>query len=1660
MKKIIFYLICFCPILFFGQTSTGVNISTEGTTWQVILVKEASLTLSGTGQLSVSGCPQSPDPRPNCRIDVTHYKPAMLDRYEAFQSANPTSYTFLYFLNVYLTSAERASYFDYKTSTNLSYPDLVKSNIPLNYNITQGIVLFEVVKACTFGGNSTTSASYASLNLTCQNRYYYDGDEDGFGNPNLVTSAFFCVKPVRFYVTNFDDCDDSTASIGKKKTWYIDHDGDGYGSGSYYSAILPPGVLRTIESCLKPSANLGYSYADNYLDYDDENASNIPSNVIIYYPDNDGDGYGFVQGPSVPGYVAPAGYVANNLDCNDSDSGVVAILWGIDVNSDGVINDLDGSIKSQCTSPGSTYSLVNDPNNNWTHGVSYDLKGNITGIARTYFDDLGKPNVSLSKNMVQNRVWGTETSYDNFGRNDKTSFVAPAAVNSFEKSNFLTAAGTVSPYPLTITQTTPITTSIDLQAINTLTASSVINTGLTVNFKANEITLSPGFTATSGTSFTAVPVPVPNMTTSATVTNYYSDSNTIETFQATATHPYVQVNYDTLNPGNTINVVGGNKIDNLWKTGYAFTTPAAQEMYYVYGYNYYDGAIANGKEEVITKFYKSVGVDANGVENVAFSDGEGKTLASARSGGATSYPVYSLIGTQGFIDVHIPSGAPAGTLLGSATYYKVYDLKTGLQISPTPATLPSGNAYRIEAIVIPTVDPKVYIAQTPTGGAITTDAGAKGLSYSVNYYDFSVNVYNKTGQLIKSVQPNGYELNAVIKDVPLHMQPTATAFISTYTYNDQGQLKQATSPDEGTSKFLYRQDGQIRYSQSAKQADKKVSYTDYDTYGRPVESGVITSVAGIWAFASVNPDAALIAGTRSEQTFTIYDDVDNNTTTVALPTTPTNLTLAGVLTTAGIPTTNYVQNNLSGNVAVTFTKTGATINAITWYSYDIYGRSEWMVQYNEGLGAKTIHYEYDYKGNVKKVLFQKNKSAELFVHQYTYDANSVLTKVETSTDNTSFITHADYTYYATGELKRVNIAQGAQGIDYVYTLGGQLKSINHPSLEQSKDPGGDANDVFGVTLDYYSGDYLRTGRNIASSPTIAGANQDFNGNIKAARWGNKGIPGDYTNGTASQKAYNYNYNRNNWLTEATFGTTDNTGVITGVNKYKEGALSYDANGNIKTLQRTNDTGATTDNLTYNYTGRNQLNSVADAVTTPTGPTDIEGQGANNYTYNAIGQMTSNVQENLFYFYNTQGLVTEVRKGANPVVKFYYNERGQRVKKESFNTASPYALTSTDYYSLDISGNTMAIYNQPSSGAIAQKELPLYGSSRLGVYNRTSVAANDYMMYQVTDHLGNVRAVIKKMVNNPVVGIIASYADYYPFGEQLPGRNSMADYRYAFQGQELDKETGMEAFQLRLWDGRIGRWLSPDPYGQYASPYLGMGNNPIGMVDPDGGFAEGPGKGLWGWFKGLFSSDTVDGGTLDEVKVSGTFKPRERSFYANIHDLFLPPSDMPFPEPMRQGVQNDPNHVTLIDIYKSGLGITTLQNFRDGIREKDLGKIQIGYTSIFLGATGFLNNSVERATVTSFESLAANPTKIWGKSADEVAVILGEGWERASLNSGDGWKFMQTKGDGFISFTTGNSHHPNSTYYKINGGIIGKNKVVGSGYVPTSNDKSKIHYIRY
>ena len=114
-------------------------------------------------------------------------------------------------------------------------------------------------------------------------------------------------------------------------------------------------------------------------------------------------------------------------------------------------------------------------------------------------------------------------------------------------------------------------------------------------------------------------------------------------------------------------------------------------------------------------------------------------------------------------------------------------------------------------------------------------------------------------------------------------------------------------------------------------------------------------------------------------------------------------------------------------------------------------------------------------------------------------------------------------------------------------------------------------------------------------------------------------------------------------------------------------------------------------------------------------------------------------------------------------------------------------------------------------------------------------------YELTDHLGNVRAQIER---EKVGGFAQTtmVSDYYPYGMKMPGRQMIDEtpYRYSYQGQfaEKDEETNLHSFELRQWDARIARWNSTDPYGQHFSPYMGMGNNPISSVDPDGGFAGG------------------------------------------------------------------------------------------------------------------------------------------------------------------------------------------------------------------------------
>jgi RHS repeat-associated protein len=104
-----------------------------------------------------------------------------------------------------------------------------------------------------------------------------------------------------------------------------------------------------------------------------------------------------------------------------------------------------------------------------------------------------------------------------------------------------------------------------------------------------------------------------------------------------------------------------------------------------------------------------------------------------------------------------------------------------------------------------------------------------------------------------------------------------------------------------------------------------------------------------------------------------------------------------------------------------------------------------------------------------------------------------------------------------------------------------------------------------------------------------------------------------------------------------------------------------------------------------------------------------------------------------------------------------------------------------------------------------------------------------------DYLGNIREVYKKGVNGEVE--IVEEHHYYPFGMQISGLNIISSLKnpYLYQGKEFFDEfdLNLHYFGARMFDSQLGRWHSNDPLIIFASPYNGMGNNPVSLVDPTG-----------------------------------------------------------------------------------------------------------------------------------------------------------------------------------------------------------------------------------
>ncbi len=196
-----------------------------------------------------------------------------------------------------------------------------------------------------------------------QYTWYRDIDGDGYGGDGPTVTS--CQQPDG-YVMVGGDCDDRSADIypGAPEscdgadndcngvvddgldqfTWYKDADGDGYGTdrNPVEYCAQPVGYVAWNGDCndLDADVNPGALEVCDELDNDCDGEIDEGFDVLTWYKDGDGDGYGtgFTTIESCadqPGYSLEAG------DCDDRDPRAYP---GAEEVCDGVDNDCDGSV--------------------------------------------------------------------------------------------------------------------------------------------------------------------------------------------------------------------------------------------------------------------------------------------------------------------------------------------------------------------------------------------------------------------------------------------------------------------------------------------------------------------------------------------------------------------------------------------------------------------------------------------------------------------------------------------------------------------------------------------------------------------------------------------------------------------------------------------------------------------------------------------------------------------------------------------------------------------------------------------------------------------------------------------------------------------------------------------------------------------------------------------------------------------------------------------------------------------------------------------------------------------------------------------------------------------------------------------------------------------
>ncbi|WP_245536711.1 polymorphic toxin type 33 domain-containing protein [Solitalea canadensis] len=647
-------------------------------------------------------------------------------------------------------------------------------------------------------------------------------------------------------------------------------------------------------------------------------------------------------------------------------------------------------------------------------------------------------------------------------------------------------------------------------------------------------------------------------------------------------------------------------------------------------------------------------------------------------------------------------------------------------------------------------------------------------------------VYDDFGNLRYVIPP------AVTATTITENDATFNELVYAYHYDGRQRVVEKKIPAKGWEFIVYNKLDRVVLVQDAVQRGKNQwSFSKYDAIGRVILTGLVNNSSHTRATLQPAVDG---------QTVNLWEDRDGSSlgyTERAYPLTSdsrVDILIVNYYDNYSFPGNPFGaptgEQSLMTRTLLTGTKVkvldGGTTYLWTVNFYDKEGRVIQSKSTNYLSGQDVVDNTYDFPGQLKiskRTHIVSGKAPLEITTRYEYDhmGRRINTYELIGSDPTKEVLLASYKYNELGQqIKKQlhsenNGSSYLQTVDYAYNIRGWLTKINDANLT-------DITDQFGLELKYNGN----------------GAASQYNGNISEMTWKNRN-----PNAT-TQKAYQFGYDKLNRLLLATSTIGSNFNEV----------LTYDVMGNIKTLKRNGGSTSLIDDLTYTYKNgnlSNRLESVDDQSANSFG----QRKGLTSYDYsdpngNLIASSnTTDQTRNLSITYNYLNLPKQIKVN-NQAIDYTYDAIGRKLRKVSGGVTIDYV------------------------GGIHYKAGALEFIQTEEGIARNLTSSYQYQ-YNLTDHLGNVRATIIK--GSQGVETIQE-SSYYVFGMSQSEWVSGAKNKYLYNGKEQQDDFDLNQYDYgaRFYDPVLGRWHIIDPLAELMrrySPYNYGFDSPVRFLDPDG-----------------------------------------------------------------------------------------------------------------------------------------------------------------------------------------------------------------------------------